>query len=365
MSIEQMKNLGIIDDLGNLDMDQVETFLAKVNLSSENIEQYREEKKTAKQQLSEFTKVILERKNELQQIEAEMEQINKRIAKIDRYQKLNNGAISEKSEKERTQLQTRLKDLTTKKNDTVARHNLAVSNHKKSKQQIEDLDVKITDNEKKINENKESLRVVYEFCYDGLKNIDVNDIQQEIAIQYQNGKVDTDVEILNLKHKMDVLPKHYNDVMSLIKDSDEYENTDLKDIIEEFEKQNAPQQKQNTQQGYMPGQSYWERQYPRINEVDPYKKELTGKKMSLSELAEKEKIFSDKPLNQREFSGRQIPDKTIDDLKLENSNGPKKIIKFKQATDKMLKTINNAWHKFKLTDEAYQTWLNNQNSKTK
>jgi len=78
---------------------------------------------------------MLDRKKEIDEYTVEIEEITKKIEKINHYQELNNGEISSKSMKNRQELQIRLNELKVKSKDSATRYNLALSNYNHKQEQ--------------------------------------------------------------------------------------------------------------------------------------------------------------------------------------------------------------------------------------
>lgn len=74
---------------------------------------------------------------------------------------------------------------------------------------------------------------IYIHCIKHLSDIRTNldKYEQDIAILYNEGKTDGNFEIINLKHRIFNLPINYQNTILKIKNSKEYKNTILKNII--------------------------------------------------------------------------------------------------------------------------------------
>ena len=404
MNKEQMIESGLMNELGYFKLEQVEKLLAKINLNSEILEDYKELEKDK----SELEKVMVERKKEVHEYNAEIEEINKKIAKIDHYQELNDGEISVKSMKKREELQTRIKELKVKSTDSARKHNSALSEYNNKKELLTNMNSKIENSENILNDSMNTIKNIYEYCSKDLNEIttNVDNYQQEIAMGYHEGKVDTDIEIATLKNRLEFLPSHYTEIMDFIKQSDEYENTELKTMISEIKNNEVIEQsntneitkteenKENSEinqesvveneeinkneevtqepvandqevneniqeKSYMPGQSYWERQYPRINEVEPYKKDMSAKPMSLEQLAKEEPIFKDESRITKEYMSYQNANNLgyiNDHPTLEKEQKNNNIINIEYAPEGLLAKLQYKFKKFQLTDEAFKQW---------
>lgn len=322
MNEEKINNLEITDTYGIFDIKRVKSYLEVFDRTVEILKQYKKNLMIGDNHLTNYNKKLNNKAEQLSIINDKCEKKKEEIETL------------KQDGKDVTDLEEELDNLYAEKKEVLAKQKQVKEKIKEMEETRENIIEKYNENVKIYKENKGNLQDIYDYCYDSIEN----------AV-FKRDLVNED-DTIN-KGKLKKVIKNYVKIMDIIQQSDKKQYLKLRDkdaLLESIEKKEMTKEEKEELKKEKKAAKEKEKEYleKRKKTINQLRKENELKYTSnnfgakLSEVAADGPIFKDGSIY-REFKGRQIEDKKLEDLNNDKGN---KIIGIRQITDELLIAIS-------------------------